>query len=176
MMASCGPVPPLAAQASRSQKDPPGTAGEPGRSLLANSAELLLPPTVTAIHGDTYQLGQRRLQKERQIVAYEQAESGAVIGLGSSVQSLRLWAPSSGGRRMHELISTLGGSDAKDRENVVLQPAGSFERSPQPVPRDQAGGVVNFDWAAGATLLVCAVFGAGYVFKLIDRLSRERRD
>ena len=77
---------------------------------------------------------------------------------------------------MHELISTLGGSDAKDRENVVLQPAGSFERSPQPRPRDPGGGVMSFDWAAGATLLVCAVFGAGYVFKLIDRLSRERRD
>lgn len=35
---------------------------------------------------------------------------------------------------------------------------------------------MNFDWAAGATLVVCAVFGAGYVFKLIDRLDRERHD
>lgn len=77
---------------------------------------------------------------------------------------------------MHEPISTLGGCDAKDRENVFLQPAGSFERSPQPRPRDRAGGVMNFHWAAGATLLVCAVFGAGYVFKLIDRLDRERHD
>jgi len=62
---------------------------------------------------------------------------------------------------MHELISTSGGCDAKDRENVVLQ---------------AAGGVMNFDWAAGATLVVCAVFGAGYVFKLIDRLDRRRHD
>jgi hypothetical protein len=64
---------------------------------------------------------------------------------------------------MRELISTLGGCDAKDRENIVQQPA-------------LAGGVMSFDWAAGATLLVCAVFGAGYVFKLIDRLDRERED
>jgi hypothetical protein len=35
---------------------------------------------------------------------------------------------------------------------------------------------MSFDWAAGATLLVCAVFGAGYVFKLIDRMERERND
>ena len=35
---------------------------------------------------------------------------------------------------------------------------------------------MNFDWAAGATLVVCAVFGAGYVFKLIDRRDRERHD
>jgi hypothetical protein len=62
---------------------------------------------------------------------------------------------------MQEPISNLGGCDAKDRENVVLQPA---------------GGVMNFDWAAGATLVVCAVFGAGYVFKLIDRLDRKRHD
>jgi hypothetical protein len=68
---------------------------------------------------------------------------------------------------MYEPISTLGGCDAKDKERAVLQPTG------ETVP---AGGVMNFDWAAGATLLVCAVFGAGYVFKLIDRLERERHD
>jgi len=32
---------------------------------------------------------------------------------------------------------------------------------------------MNFDWAAGATLLVCAIFGAGYIFKLIDRLTES---
>lgn len=76
---------------------------------------------------------------------------------------------------MREPISTLGGCDAKHKESV-LQPVGSFESSPELRPRDPAGGVMNFDWAAGATLLVCALFGAGYVFKLIDRLERERHD
>ena len=27
-----------------------------------------------------------------------------------------------------------------------------------------------------ATLLVCAIFGAGYIFKLIDRLEREHHN
>jgi len=35
---------------------------------------------------------------------------------------------------------------------------------------------MSYDWAAGATLLVCAIFGAGYIFKLIDRLERERHN
>ena len=35
---------------------------------------------------------------------------------------------------------------------------------------------MSYDWAAGATLLVCAIFGAGYIFNLIDRLERERHN
>ncbi len=35
---------------------------------------------------------------------------------------------------------------------------------------------MSYDWAAGATLLVCAIFGAGYIFKLIDRLEREHHN
>ena len=79
-------------------------------------------------------------------------------------------------RRLYELISPLGGCDVKDKESVVLQPAGSLEWSPQPRPRQPSVGVMNFDWAAGATLLVCAIFGAGYIFKAIDRLDRKRQD